>query len=54
MRRNIRYLPIIMQKKFKFNRNRKNSGVQKIPFQNYNNNSIQKIRGEVMCTDIKI
>ena len=49
MRRNIRYLPIIIQKKFRFNGNKKNAGVKKIQFQNYNiNNSIKKIR-EVMC-----
>ena len=39
MRRNIRHLPIIIQKKYKFNKNRKNASVQKVPFQNNNNNN---------------
>jgi len=54
MRKSVRHLPIVWQKKFKFSRNRKNSGVQKVSLQNYNNNSIQKIWGEVMHINIKI
>lgn len=54
MRKSVRHLPIILQKKFKFNGNKKNAGVKKIPFQNHNtNNSIRKYR-EVMRIDIKI